>query len=66
MPSLAALIRRRRRRDPSEDPELKQFRELMTAPDPWADGFGLEALIGGPFMPPPTYTDLATRSGGNE
>ncbi len=63
MPSLAALIRRRR--PPSEDPELKQFRELMTAPDHWEDGFGIKAMIGGLFVglimtPASMYMNLVT------
>lgn len=33
-----------------EDAELKQFRELMPAPDHWEDGFGLKAMIGGLFV----------------
>jgi hypothetical protein len=33
-----------------EDAELKQFRELMAAPDHWEDGFGLKAMIGGIFV----------------
>ena len=64
MPSLASLLRRRRR-EPSEDPELKQFRELMTAPDHWEDGFGLKAMIGGLFVglimtPASMYMNLVT------
>jgi hypothetical protein len=64
MPSFAALIRRRSR-NPSEDPELKQFRELMTAPDHWEDGFGLKAMIGGLFVglimtPASMYMNLVT------
>jgi hypothetical protein len=45
-----ALPFARRRRTASEDPELKQFRELMTAPDHWEDGFGVKAMIGGLFV----------------
>src|SRR5256885_15700802 len=33
-----------------EDAELKQFRDLMPAPDHWEDGFGLKAMIGGLFV----------------
>ncbi len=33
-----------------EDLELKQFRELMTAPDHWEDAFGLKAMIGALFV----------------
>lgn len=40
----------RRKRSWSEDPELKEFRELMTAPDHWEEGFGLKAMIGGLFV----------------
>ena len=63
MPSLAQLFRRRR--EPSEDAELKQFRELMTAPDHWEDGFGLKAMIGGLFVglimtPASMYMNLVT------
>jgi hypothetical protein len=41
---------RARRRSSVEDPELKEFRELMTAPDHWEDGFGIKAMIGGLFV----------------
>lgn len=34
----------------SEDPELRQFRELMSPPDRWEEGFGLKAMIGGLFV----------------
>src|SRR5215216_6456186 len=33
-----------------EDAELKQFRDLMHAPDRWDDGFGVKAMIGGLFV----------------
>jgi hypothetical protein len=33
-----------------EDIELKQFRDLMPAPDRWEEGFGLKAMIGGLFV----------------
>lgn len=33
-----------------EDLELREFRQLMTPPDRWADGFGLKAMIGGVFV----------------
>ncbi len=33
-----------------EDLELRQFRQLMTPPDRWTDGFGLKAMIGGVFV----------------
>ena len=33
-----------------EDLELKQFRDLMPAPDRWEEGFGLKAMIGGLFV----------------
>jgi hypothetical protein len=33
-----------------EDAELRQFRELMPAPDHWEDGFGVRAMIGGVFV----------------
>ena len=54
-----------RRRSPSEDPELKQFRELMTAPDHWEEGFGLKAMAGGLFVglvmtPASMYMNLVT------
>ena len=54
-----------RRRSPSEDPELKQFRELMTAPDHWEEGFGVKAMIGGLFVglimtPASMYMNLVT------
>ncbi len=41
---------KRVRRSAGEDPELKQFRELMTAPDHWEDGFGFKSMIGGLFV----------------
>jgi hypothetical protein len=34
----------------SEDRELKEFRELMSPPDHWEDGFGIKAMIGGLFV----------------
>ncbi len=33
-----------------EDLELKQFRELMPAPDHWEEGFGYKAMIGALFV----------------
>jgi hypothetical protein len=33
-----------------EDLELKQFRDLMPAPDHWEEGFGVKAMIGGLFV----------------
>jgi hypothetical protein len=56
---------KRRRRSAAEDPELKEFRELMTAPDHWEDGFGLKAMIGGLFVglimtPASMYMNLVT------
>src|SRR5215212_5222113 len=33
-----------------EDPELREFRELMPAPDHWTDGFDLKAMIGAVFV----------------
>jgi hypothetical protein len=33
-----------------EDEELRQFRELMPAPDHWEEGFGLKAMIGAVFV----------------
>jgi hypothetical protein len=33
-----------------EDAELKEFRELMPAPDHWEDGFGVKAMLGGLFV----------------
>jgi hypothetical protein len=40
----------KRRRSVSEDPELKQFRDLMVAPDHWEEGFGVKAMIGAIFV----------------
>ena len=64
MASLAALFRRRPNSS-GEDAELKQFRELMTAPDHWEEGFGLKAMIGGLFVglvmtPASMYMNLVT------
>jgi len=39
-----------RRSRSSEDAELREFRDLMPAPDHWSDGFGLKAMIGGVFV----------------
>jgi len=33
-----------------EDLELKEFRDLMPAPDQWDEGFGVKAMIGGLFV----------------
>ena len=33
-----------------EDLELKEFRDLMKAPDRWEEGFGFKAVIGGLFV----------------
>src|SRR3954465_8562767 len=33
-----------------EDPEAKEFRELMPAPDHWEDGFDIKAMIGAVFV----------------
>jgi hypothetical protein len=33
-----------------EDAELREFRQLMPAPDRWEDAFGLKAMIGGVFV----------------
>lgn len=38
------------RRPAQEDAELKQFRELMSPPNSWDDGFGLKAMIGAIFV----------------
>jgi hypothetical protein len=38
----------RHRRD--EDPELREFRDLMPAPQSWEEGFGIKAMIGGLFV----------------
>ncbi len=48
-----------------EDKELKEFRDLMPAPDRWEDGFGLKAMIGGLFVglimtPASMYMGLVT------
>lgn len=48
-----------------EDRELKEFRDLMPAPDRWEDGFGLKAMIGGLFVglimtPASMYMGLVT------
>src|ERR1700761_6731301 len=56
---------RRARRSAAEDPELKEFRELMTAPDHWEEGFGLKSMIGGLFVglimtPASMYMNLVT------
>ncbi len=34
----------------SEDPELRELRQLMSPPDKWEDGFGVRAMIGGLFV----------------
>ncbi len=34
----------------SMDKELKEFRDLMPAPDHWEEGFGVKAMIGGLFV----------------
>src|SRR5262245_16829617 len=33
-----------------EDRELREFRDVMTAPAAWDEGFGLKAMIGGIFV----------------
>src|SRR5277367_1010197 len=55
----------KRRRSAADDPELKEFRELMVAPDHWDDGFGIKAMIGGLFVglimtPASMYMSLVT------
>jgi len=54
-----------RRRSAADDPELKEFRELMVAPDHWEDGFGIKSMIGGLFVglimtPASMYMSLVT------
>lgn len=46
-----------------EDAELREFRQLMTPPDKWEQGFGLKAMFGGLFVglimtPASMYMDL--------
>ena len=65
MTSTTVPTPKRRRRSAAEDPELKEFRELMTAPDHWEDGFGLKSMIGGLFVglimtPASMYMNLVT------
>ncbi len=65
MTSAQTITPKRKRRSAAEDPELKEFRELMTAPDHWEDGFGLKSMIGGLFVglimtPASMYMNLVT------
>jgi hypothetical protein len=60
-----APILKRRRRSAADDPELKEFRELMVAPDHWEEGFGIKSMIGGLFVglimtPASMYMNLVT------
>jgi hypothetical protein len=46
-----------------EDAELREFRQLMSPPDKWEEGFGIKAMIGGLFVglimtPAAMYMDL--------
>src|SRR6187455_2222629 len=34
----------------NEDAELREFRNLMSPPTTWEDGFGVKAMIGGLFV----------------
>jgi hypothetical protein len=61
----AAIAPKRKRRSAADDPELKEFRELMTAPDHWEEGFGVKSMIGGLFVglimtPASMYMNLVT------
>jgi hypothetical protein len=49
MNPIAANLGRLRKHFKEHD-ELKEFRELLSPPDHWEDGFGLKAMIGGVFV----------------
>src|SRR5271163_1810253 len=65
MTTTALPTPKRRRRSAADDPELKEFRELMVAPDHWEEGFGIKSMVGGLFVglimtPASMYMNLVT------